>query len=203
MSSKQIKKVIKNKGDEVLRRFRDSHKDQFGPDQRDWVNESWDDYVTKYLSEADDISSGKRPYEKIKIAYRLLNEVEQAVSYKHAANPASDRKRLEYLDAIRRRAIRLEKRASERGDEETASACSGLVKRIGKNKEELNPRGSRYYSFMALSIAGVLGGIFFLSTNITGNAVANLSSGTTSWIGMGLLAIGLVAGFFWIRSKKK
>jgi tetratricopeptide (TPR) repeat protein len=54
-----------------------------------------------------------------------------------------------------------------------------------------------------IAIAGLGAGIFFLQSNITGNAIADLSTNTTSWVGGVLLVVGLVAGFFWIRSKKK
>ena len=54
-----------------------------------------------------------------------------------------------------------------------------------------------------ISIAGLGAGIFFLSSNLTGNAIADLTTKTTSFIGAGLLIVGLVAGFFWIKSRKK
>jgi hypothetical protein len=50
------------------------------------------------------------------------------------------------------------------------------------------------------SITGIIGGIFFLSSNITGNAIG--SSAISHWIGAVLLVVGLVAGFFWLKSKK-
>jgi hypothetical protein len=50
-------------------------------------------------------------------------------------------------------------------------------------------------------IAGVLGGIFFLSTNITGNAIANVSQNSSNVLGAVLLVVGLVAGFFWVKKK--
>ena len=53
-----------------------------------------------------------------------------------------------------------------------------------------------------IGIVGILGGIFFLSSNITGNAIADLSTNTASWVGGVLLIIGLIAGFFWIKRKK-
>jgi hypothetical protein len=51
------------------------------------------------------------------------------------------------------------------------------------------------------SIIGFIGGLFFLSSNITGNAIG--SSVISNWIGAVLLIVGLVAGFFWLKSKKK
>jgi len=55
----------------------------------------------------------------------------------------------------------------------------------------------------AIVSVGILSGIFFLSTNITGNAIADFSTKTTSFLGAGLLIVGLVASFFWIKSRKK
>jgi hypothetical protein len=51
------------------------------------------------------------------------------------------------------------------------------------------------------SIVGVLGGIFFLSSNITGNAIANVSQSSGNILGAVLLVVGLVAGFFWVKKK--
>jgi len=51
------------------------------------------------------------------------------------------------------------------------------------------------------SIVRILGGIFFLSTNITGNAIANVSQSSGNILGVVLLVVGLVAGFFWVTGK--
>jgi hypothetical protein len=56
---------------------------------------------------------------------------------------------------------------------------------------------------MIISSIAFLSGIFFLSNNLTGNAIADFSTKTTSFLGAGLLIVGLVAGFFWIKSRKK
>jgi len=53
------------------------------------------------------------------------------------------------------------------------------------------------------SIMGIIAGIFFLSPNVTGNAIANLTNQTTSFLGAGLLIVGLFCGFFWMKSRKK
>jgi tetratricopeptide (TPR) repeat protein len=54
---------------------------------------------------------------------------------------------------------------------------------------------------LAASIVGFIGGIFFINSNITGNAIMELSSKTTSFLGIGLLLLGFVAGLFWLRKK--
>ena len=55
----------------------------------------------------------------------------------------------------------------------------------------------------AIVIAGFASSLLFLSSNITGNAIADLSVKTSSAIGIVLFAIALIAGFFWLRNKKR
>ncbi len=57
-------------------------------------------------------------------------------------------------------------------------------------------------SLVILAGISILGAIFFLSSNITGNAIGNLSTNTTSFLSIGLLVISLIAGFFWLRNRK-
>jgi CheY-like chemotaxis protein len=52
-----------------------------------------------------------------------------------------------------------------------------------------------------IATIGILSGIFFLSTNITGNAIANVSQNSGNIWGAVLLVVGLVAGFFWVKKK--
>ncbi len=50
----------------------------------------------------------------------------------------------------------------------------------------------------------IIGVFIFLSYNkITGNAIAELSTNTSSWVGGVLLIVGLVVSFFWLKSKTK
>lgn len=51
------------------------------------------------------------------------------------------------------------------------------------------------------AVIGILSGIFFFSTSVTGNVIG-LSNGKSSLIGIVLLVIGFVAGYFWARNKK-
>lgn len=69
--------------------------------------------------------------------------------------------------------------------------------RVKPSKEDLTSRLSSI-----ITIAGFVGGIFFLSNNITGNVVGNMTNSTSNFLGAGLLIIGLVAGFFWVKQKK-
>lgn len=55
----------------------------------------------------------------------------------------------------------------------------------------------------AFIIIGLLGCIFFLSYNTTGYAIADLSTKTTSFLGAGFLIVALIAGFFWLKERKR
>lgn len=54
-----------------------------------------------------------------------------------------------------------------------------------------------------ISVSSITLSIFFLSSNITGNAIADLPIKANSFIGAGLFIISLIAGFFWLKSKVK
>ncbi len=85
----------------------------------------------------------------------------------------------------------------------------GLVSEYGKNsrevyefeKNELGIRKRRKPSKLEgeLAIIGIAGAIFFLSSNITGNVIGNLTNSTSNIIGAGLLVVGLIAGYFWLK----
>lgn len=75
----------------------------------------------------------------------------------------------------------------EEAQAETYQTRRSLLKKL---------RGSFVFLFIFL-------GIFFLQLNITGNAIADMTTKTTSFLGVGLILVGLVAGFFWIKSKKR
>ena len=73
-----------------------------------------------------------------------------------------------------------------------------------------NPRAQRKRSGIesiinksgkALSILGILGGIIFLSSNITGNVVANITKTTSNWIGGILFAVGLTGLYIYFKKK--
>lgn len=73
-----------------------------------------------------------------------------------------------------------------------------------KNQSKTNRnRFSGLEKTTATAVIGLLGGLFFLSSNITGNAIGTLNQTSSNWIGAVFLIVGLVAGFFWVKSSKK
>ena len=93
-------------------------------------------------------------------------------------------------------------------NQETASHVAGVLNQAYHSP--LRPEEASYGERMKrgkypriVASLGVLGGLFFLSPNITGNAIADLSTKTTSFLGAGLLIISLFAGLFLMKIKKK
>ena len=51
------------------------------------------------------------------------------------------------------------------------------------------------------TIIGLIVGIFFLSPNLTGNAISNLTNQTSNIIGGGLFVIGIIGGLMWFKNR--
>lgn len=56
--------------------------------------------------------------------------------------------------------------------------------------------------FFTIIIIGLIAGVVFLQSGITGNSIVNLDTTITTSIGVVLLMAGLVAGFFLLKKKK-
>ncbi|MDO8517410.1 MAG: hypothetical protein Q7S33_04790 [Nanoarchaeota archaeon] len=82
---------------------------------------------------------------------------------------------------------------SAEGYEPSSDRTTFVRKNYGGNLEK---------TALAVSMIGILGGIFFLSSNITGNAIGNLTISTSNIFGAVLFVIGLVSGFFCLRGKR-
>lgn len=70
---------------------------------------------------------------------------------------------------------------------------------MAKNNEELNSNRGLEIVLAILIIPMLVISLLFLSGNITGNAIADLSNDTTFSIGGVLFLLGLVLTFFYFR----
>lgn len=52
-----------------------------------------------------------------------------------------------------------------------------------------------------VGLMGIVGGLFFLSSNITGNVIANLNKSSSSTIGIVFLIMGLIGAFLFFKNK--
>ena len=74
-----------------------------------------------------------------------------------------------------------------------------LKKKGGASTERGDEAGGLETVMVILSGASVLLGILFLFSNFTGNAIADYPIKTTSLLGVGMLVLGFVAGFFYVK----
>lgn len=86
-----------------------------------------------------------------------------------------------------------------------------LINEYGEDSKEVHDFERRYKmrkrrgveeSLAVIGVAGFILALFFLSTNLTGKVIGNLSTNNSTIIGIGLLVIGLVAGFFYLKNRK-
>jgi|SRR3989344_4948987 len=56
---------------------------------------------------------------------------------------------------------------------------------------------------IVISLGGFISGLFFIFSNITGNAIANLNQTSIKWIGATLFIIGLAGVFFYFKARRK
>jgi hypothetical protein len=54
-----------------------------------------------------------------------------------------------------------------------------------------------------VAIAGLVSSFFFLGSSVTGNAIGSISRSSGSWIGIGLLLVGIAGALVYFRSKKR
>jgi len=73
---------------------------------------------------------------------------------------------------------------------ETRNKLRGIRKRL----EPIPIKGT-------FSLILIIAGMFFISPNLTGNAIANLTTKTSSIIGAGLFIVGMVGSYFWFKKK--
>jgi tetratricopeptide (TPR) repeat protein len=82
---------------------------------------------------------------------------------------------------------------------ETKSNIFRLEEKIAKQKATDRKKSAS----LATLMIGIAGSFMFFSANITGNAIANISSTTSSLIGSALLTLGIMAGFFYIKLRRE
>lgn len=77
-----------------------------------------------------------------------------------------------------------------------------LIKEFGKEagqelyKELERKQGVEKKLISIITIAGFLGSLIFLQSNLTGNTINNLSSTSSNWIGIVLFILGLIGSYF-------
>jgi len=95
-------------------------------------------------------------------------------------------------DAVEARGNRLEKKSQRRAER---------VAYILRHQKKETSSGLEGAAATA-AIIGIVAGLFFLSNNITGNVIGNMTNSTSNIIGAVFVLVALVGGFFWFRNRK-
>lgn len=135
---------------------------------------------------------------------RALNHLRNILTH---LNSSTDKKQIniiraeKYAEAIQKIAYKLsiKLRSNPALDKEAIAMVDQIEKKYGVSPHFALEKPIEIIA----SIIGVFGGLFMLSGNITGNAIANFTNVTSSFIGAGLLVLGIVAGAFALKSKIK
>ena len=56
------------------------------------------------------------------------------------------------------------------------------------------------YNLLIIAVIGLFVGILFLSSNLTGFAISNLTNKTSSMIGTGFFILGIVGSYFYLQN---
>ena len=70
-------------------------------------------------------------------------------------------------------------------------------KRKGLDLKDSNEKGLKSKLTPMIVIGLIIIGLFFLSSNITGNVVGNLTQNSSNGMGAILIALGLIGAYFW------
>jgi len=162
--------------------------------EREYGIDGWDDELTNLKEKSNLLKKANKIY---KFTVEQLEKYPEVYSnYEHFTQAAELYETGGYHDKA---LLSLEKakenpRATYRQGER--------IKRLESLLEKSDKKKSRKAKVTSIiAIAGLGAGIFFLSNNITGNVVGNLTQNSSNYIGVIALAIGLVAGYFYIKKK--
>lgn len=135
-------------------------------------------------------------------------DISQTYNLDHASDYIDKRGELAEKMGDYQRAIKLYEQAeklNEKAQRKGSGSWTPIHSKEDIQKLREKTRKNKTLEHTVTSILAIFGlgiGIFFLSSNITGNAIAEMTTKTTSFLGAGLIIVGLVAGFFWLKNRK-
>ena len=182
-------------------------------------DKGWSGAVTphdKYLSNVHQAKADEKNAKAIefmkwdKSDWTLQDAVEcYEKAAKHYLSAKEPKKAMAAYESARRVYRKMSNKAEKEGNETIAD---NFYKEAGRERLKANridrAMHGEYHGLegktaavAVISILGILSGIFFLSPNLTGNAIGNMTNSTTNIIGVVLFAIGIVGAFFWFRNR--
>jgi hypothetical protein len=118
-----------------------------------------------------------------------------------SVNPFSQEEKLKYLDSFNKRIERGLKYLEKDPSKEDIQTMQKILNYSKLVEETLNgnKKTGLEKSLAVLSIGSILAGIFFLSPNLTGNVIGNITNNSSNIFGGVLFILGIVGAFFTLR----
>ena len=141
------------------------------------------------------------PLEKVRVTYEEVPE--QDITREIRENAEYNGKGLYRLKRLRNDFKSASSAIKEIDPNNTSDIKYGKVrewltkKRMQRRQQKLNARNLEG----ALSVITLVAGFLFLSPGITGKAIAGIAVKSSSFLGAGLVIVGLIAGLFWVRNR--
>ena len=170
-------------------------------------------YIKEYQEQIKDVKSPRKilKYQKKVMGfYQKLLEINEQANEGEGLGPR-DIQITEYSTKLGDLAVKAGQ-LKKAEDSYQKALSQGKRSLSPKNQEKLREKidwtvavqgksGGLEKTFSIIGIGGIVLSLFFLSPNLTGNAIANLTTKTSSIIGAGLFIVGLVGSYFWFKKK--
>jgi len=155
------------------------------------------EYMLRYLSEINrGLNKGNVEYVE-GVARNMCQVLTSKV------DPLPKEQKLKYLEAFNRRIERglkkLEKLPHRQKNLEAMEKVLNYSKILEEDINNHSSSGLERKTLAILSIGSVLVGIFFLSPNLTGNVIGNMTRNSGNILGGILFILGIVGAFFTLR----
>ena len=156
--------------------------------------------LTTRLAEVDSLRGQKEFRHAVDKLTDLATYFEKSAQVKEFF---SEDEQKNYAAAIQKRAYRLAGSIEKYGGEDSPLHRDAvrLVDRMQIDYQVHLPSALERRTSAVASIIGLIGAGIFLSVGITGNAIADVSTGTGNLLGAGFVLLAIVGGYFWIRAK--
>ena len=155
--------------------------------------------AAKYLTKNREKNYKKEYDEKVEDIEKAESSTSSS-EYKEDLRKSLNEIKSEYDRYYNKNELRAKEKECLRQAERLEKVLKGKWKGLRGVVEEGSEKTARI-AVATASIIGLLGGIFFLSSNLTGNVVGNMTNSTSNWIGGILFAIGLVGAFFYFKKR--
>ena len=172
--------------------------------------------LTRELAASDEYRK-KGNYNSLLSAKNMLAAVYLRISETKEGKSLPDEQKLKILEATERRTNRVLRAMSKYSSKEEGEMPEMPIENINyvnKLKDKLDreiailkKRGVRVKSsgleatWVIIAVIGLFGAIFFLSSNITGNVIGNLTQSSSNLFGAVLFLVGIVGAIFYFRKK--